>query len=396
MRKLTVLALPTRLAALGTLPAVRPAPGVAAMTSPAPGSADLAQRRQPGKTVALTRRERLQYRCHSKGGVAMKRLFALVVAFALSLVGLAAVGGPAQAQEPGPNGQVAFDRFGPGPGGPAVYTMNPDGSQMRLLFARAGEFPHWSPDGTKVSVFCCDDGMAAHIVDVDTGDFRELAPPDPGLEVHCGLWSPDAQRFACESFGVTDPERNGIYSIRTSDGGGLRRITSNPGGDDTPGDYSPDGKRMVFVRADANGEHAGLYVTKVDGSGLLQIPTPGLIINFGFFAGSWSPRGNKILFVAQAGTNNRQAIYVVDADGSALRQLPIQLSCGGPVSDPRSTGCADPGWSPDGTKIVFIGVTGRGTQANIYTVNADGSHPSRLTNTGDAILPDWGPHPLAA
>jgi Tol biopolymer transport system component len=48
---------------------------------------------------------------------------------------------------------------------------------------------------------------------------------------------------------VTDPSRNGIYTIRSSDGGGLTRITSHPGGDDNPGDDSPDGKRMVFVRS---------------------------------------------------------------------------------------------------------------------------------------------------
>jgi Tol biopolymer transport system component len=349
---------------------------------PAPWGADTAREPSRRRSAAIT-------------GVAMKRLIALGIVAGMTLLGLVAVTGPAQAKVPGPNGQIAFTRLGSGPHGPAVYTMNPDGSQVRQLFDRDSGFPHWSPDGTKVSVFCCDDGMAAHIVDADTGDFRELAPPDPGLEVHCGQWSPDAQRFACESFGVTDPARNGIYSIRTSDGGGLQRITTNPGGDDTPGDYSPDGKRMVFIRADANDEHAGLYVTKVNGSGLLQIPTPGLIIHFGESAGSWSPSGNKILFDAQAGTDNRPAIYVVNADGSGLHQLPIQLSCGGPGSDPRSTACLQPGWSPDGTKIVFVGVTGNGTQANIYTVNADGSNPTRLTNSGDAILPDWGPHPLA-
>ncbi len=40
----------------------------------------------------------------------MKRLFAVFAVFVLSLLGLAAVGGPAQAQEPGPNGQIAFSR----------------------------------------------------------------------------------------------------------------------------------------------------------------------------------------------------------------------------------------------------------------------------------------------
>jgi hypothetical protein len=69
--------------------------------------------------------------------------------------------------------------------------------------------------------------MAAHFIDIDTGSFRELAPPDAALETHCGYgWSPDGRRIACEIFGVKDSNRNGIYSMRASDGGGLARITS--------------------------------------------------------------------------------------------------------------------------------------------------------------------------
>src|SRR5204862_414057 len=83
-------------------------------------------------------------------------------------------------------------------------TVGLDGHHTRQLFSNpsGAELPHWSPDGTQVSIFCCDDGMAAHIVTRDTGAFRELAPTDPNLEVHCGWWSPDGVRLACESFGL--------------------------------------------------------------------------------------------------------------------------------------------------------------------------------------------------
>jgi hypothetical protein len=42
----------------------------------------------------------------------------------------------------------------------------------------------------------------------------------------------------------------------------------------------------VFVRQDSTGR-VGLFVTRIDGSGLLELPTPGPILEFGFFAGSW-------------------------------------------------------------------------------------------------------------
>jgi Tol biopolymer transport system component len=312
------------------------------------------------------------------------------IAGLVALVAMSAA--PAGAKVPGPNGRIAFTQFEPATGATVTYTVNPDGSHVQRLFARGSEGPHWSPDGSQVSIFCCDDGMAAHIVDSDNGSFRELAPPDPTLETHCGQWSPDAQRLACESFGMTDPNRNGIYSIRSSDGGGLRRITSNPGGDDIPGDYSPDGKRLVFVRTDPDGE-VGVYVTRLNGSGLRPITPSGMLVH-DFFGGSWSPNGNNILLAARSAADHRLAIWVAGADGGGAHQLPIKPACGGAFSDPRSISCFQPGWSPDGTKVVFTRISANGTQENIYTVNADGSGLAQVTNTGHADQPDWGPHPL--
>jgi len=327
----------------------------------------------------------------------MRRLIALVTVSVMTLLGLVTVTGPAQAKVPGSNGRIVFAHFDQRLGNTVIYTVNSDGSHMQELFARGAELPHWSPDGSQVSIFCCDDGMAAHIVDPDTGNFRELAPTDPTLEVHCGFWSSDGTRLACESFGLTDPSRTGVWTIRSSDGGGLRQITSNPGGDDIPGDFSPDGKRLVFLRTDPNGQ-VSLFVVKLNGTGLRQITPPGMILDPpgpGAFGGSWSPSRNNILFVARAAPDHRRAIWVVNADGSGLHQLAISPSCGGAFSDPTSISCFDPGWSPDGTKIVFTRISANGTQSNIYTVNADGSHLFQVTNTGGDGQPDWGPHPLA-
>ena len=165
----------------------------------------------------------------------MKWLTAVVLCAGMALPAL-----PAQAKVPGPNGRIVFSRVLQHD--TVTYTVNPDGSHMQQLFAGFSGFPRWSPDGSQVSLLApCTDGeenCAATIVDPDTGTFREFKWPDPALETHCGFgWSPDGTQLACESFGVTDPSRNGIYTIRASDGRGLSRVTSNPGGDDIPGDY---------------------------------------------------------------------------------------------------------------------------------------------------------------
>lgn len=287
-------------------------------------------------------------------------------------------------------GRIAFARFDPALDGLVTYTVNSDGSELRQLFDGRSEYPHWSPDGTEIAIFCCDNGMAAHLLDAETGDLRELPPPDPTLETHCGFaWSPDGERLACEVYGVDDPSRNGIYTIRSSDGGGLTRVTSNPGGTDIPGDYSPGGKRLVFFRSDEDG-HAGIFVTRLNGTGIRRVAPRDMLVA-DTSAGSWSPSGNRILFVASTSPDHHKAIWVVNPDGGSLHQLPIEPVCGGRFSNPRSAGCYSPSWSPDGTKIVFTRSSPNGRRENIFTVDADGSGLFQVTNGGGDDLPDWGP-----
>ena len=245
--------------------------------------------------------------------------------------------------------------------------MNPDGTDVTLLFERGASNGRWAPDGSTISFFCCDDGMAAHFVDPDTESFRETAPPDPALETHCGFaWSPDGKRLPCETYGVDDPKLNGIYSIRVSDGGGLTRITSNPDGGDIPGDYSPDGKRLVFVRSKSD-RPTGIFVTNVNGSGLRRLTPKDMILDESGFAGSWSP-SDEILVVAYEGAGGPKRIWVVNADGGAPRPLPLTLTC--------ESGCYSPSWSPDGNSIVFA--RGNGSSESIYIARADGSDPIQL------------------
>jgi Tol biopolymer transport system component len=224
--------------------------------------------------------------------------------------------------------------------------------------------------------------------------------PDPDhLFTACPLMSPDGSRLACESFGEdrfenpTDPTLNGIYTIRSADGGGLTRMTSNPGGDDLPGDYAPNGKRLAFARFDENGDPVGLYVTRTDGSHLRRITPAGMILTS---AGDWSPQGNAIVFSRRVSSDMRQSLWVVHADGSGLREIVVEGEppCGRPIAEPGSRSCFNPRWSPDGGKIVF-NVFSDATGENVYSANADGTGVTQVTDGGDDEMPDWGTHPLA-
>jgi Tol biopolymer transport system component len=324
------------------------------------------------------------------GGV----LAGLVAAAALTAI-------PAGGKPSGQNGRIAFALFDPALDGTVTYTANPDGSSVEQLFSAgpSGE-PRWSPNGSQLAILAaCTDGeenCAVTIVNPDTGKVRQLKMLDPTLFTACLVWSPDGKRFACEGFGEPDSSRNGIYTIRSSDGGDLTRMTSNPGGDDLPGDYSPDGKRFVFARFDEDGDPVGLYVVRTDGSQLRPITPAGTIVSS---PGDWSPQGNAIVFARRVRADRRTSLWVVNPDGSGLREIRLQAqpACGGPISDPTSRGCIHPRWSPDGKKIIFSISTenATGEVESVYTVNSDGTGLTQVTHGGEADgTPDWGPHPL--
>jgi Tol biopolymer transport system component len=290
---------------------------------------------------------------------------------------------PATAKPPGANGLISFTRFDPALDQDVVYTVNPDGSHEQPLMAGA-ESGQWSPDGTRIAVGpdCC----AERILNPDDGSYTELPTfyPDLGLFLPCNVWSPDGARLACEGFG-DQPSADGLYTIRSSDGGDVRRVTSGAD-DDYPGDYSPNSKRIVFLRSSFDFGPLALYTVKLDGSDLRQLTPPGM--NFDFTGGSWSPQGNEILFSAKPSEGARSAVFVVHADASGLRQIPIP-SCG------TTAGCHEPVWSPDGKKIAFTMFVPQTGQADLYAVNPDGTGLYQVTHTGlGAGLKDWGTHPL--
>ena len=286
-----------------------------------------------------------------------------------------------------PSGPIVFTRAGPSEDAAAIYAANVDGSKITEVFAGSAGGARWSPDGTAISFFCCDDGNAAHILDVATGEVRYLEQPDPTLELYCGAaWTSDSERVACEGFGVEDPSLNGIYTIRVSDGGDVTRITSNPDSNDIAGDFSPDGTRLVFMRFEDE-QPVGLFVSNADGSDPVQLPTGDLLLDDSGHAGSWSPTGDRILFVARASEELHKAIWIASADGGEPQQLPITPTCGGPFEHGEH-GCYWPRWSPDGEQIVFTR-SDDVEDAGIYVVNADGSGIQPVTEDEDDQA-DWG------
>jgi len=318
-----------------------------------------------------------------------------LIAFAALAAAIACVAAnAAAARPPGSSGKIVTNSENLVTGAEQVYTVDPDGTDEQLLYDNS-EVGQWSPDGTRVALVTQTDPPQVLLYNVDDGSSVYFGLPFdryPGLALFCTVWSPDGARLACEGQGQTDPSLNGVYTLRASDGGDLQRVTYEPNGDDCPGDYSPDGHRLVITRA--NDTTYALYTVKLDGSGLKQITPDGM--DFNFCNGNWSRQRNDIVFSAHVpNLDYHSSVWVVHFNGTGLRQLPIAGPCGGPLADPATYGCFNPVWSPDGRKIA-IGRNQADDQRDLYTVNADGSGLFQVTHTPGVseFNGDWGIHSL--
>ena len=140
-------------------------------------------------------------------------LFALLAAAVTAVTAV-----PGAAKAPRANGKIVLNSDNRATGKEEIYTVDPNGTNRQLV--GVGETGQWSPDGTKIAMGleCC----GAGIMNVDTGAFTPLHLDSQyaNLFLGCGTWSPDGARLACEG-GFKDPSLQGVYTVRSSDGGDL-------------------------------------------------------------------------------------------------------------------------------------------------------------------------------
>jgi Tol biopolymer transport system component len=109
---------------------------------------------------------------------------------------------------------------------------------------------------------------------------------------------------------------------------------------------------------------------------------------------TYSPDGKKITFERVFGTNGQpgwDAIFTMNADGSHLSQLTQTYTSFPPASEVHQ-----PRWSPTGKEIAFVRLNDAAKPSNesaIEVMNADGSNLRRLTPWGmRASNPRWSPN----
>jgi hypothetical protein len=226
-----------------------------------------------------------------------------------------------------------------------IWTAARDGSDPRPLVVGPDWqwIPHWSPDGLWV----------AYTNEPESGPWAAAGPAGLGGGGFLGTGI---------GYGSSNPVRSyaDIWRVRADGTGSPERLTDAPG-DDRAATFSPDGTKLAFDSTRSGG--TDIFVMNADGSAVRQ-----LTFDHGFTWGAaWSPDGSRIAF--NSWRSGRQSIYVMGADGSN----PIQVTSG-PGED------MEPSWSPDGTRIVFRRVLDAPDGGEIWSVKADGTNLTSLSD----------------
>jgi TolB protein len=152
--------------------------------------------------------------------------------------------------------------------GQAIWLMNSDGSNRKLIGRGHGEYPTWSPDGSQLA-FAGGNYYDIHVMTSD-GSSTIALTQQPAYDMG-PAWSPDGQWIAyhtqVDSYpNVSEPglgPEMEIHLIRP-DGSEDHAITSDENDDSFP-TWSPDGKHLVWQR---DGQ---LVAARPDGTGMVTL-----------------------------------------------------------------------------------------------------------------------------
>lgn len=327
-----------------------------------------------------------------------------------------------------PDGQqIAFVWNGPQGDNPDIYVkLIGAETPLRLTTNTAADTkPAWSPDGRHIAFLRqSTDGSASYLIPALGGAERKLADLFPWQVPGDGnspYFSPDGKALAIpDKHSADEPLGIFLLSLET---GEKRRLTTAP--ISSLGDYypafSPDGKKLAFVRA-PRWSTDDLYILSLAGGEPQRLTFDNLTIT----GLTWTPDSREIMFTSRRGGSTRH-LWRVAADGGtpervdtvgadvlspalslqgnrlaytqALDDINIwrfDLDAAGRVKSQTSLIASTfwdhgPDYAPDGRKIVFV--SDRSGSNGIWVSASDGSNPQLLHSCGPYVTgtPRWSP-----
>jgi len=290
---------------------------------------------------------------------------------------------PASATFTGQNGRITF--VADTSGTFQLYTMNADGSGVMQVTnlppsGNSTWWPNYSPDGTQI-VFSHDmtGSLELYVINADGTGLRQLTTD--GTDKLFARWSPDGRR-------VVFLRIEGIFQVialRAADGSGaIEDVTRSPWAVYQP-TFTPDGRHILFGSQEG-GLVSAIWIMNLHGSNKKRLTKAAIEAG----GPDVSPDGRHVVFYSQQNTPRPTHVFVMDLSGTRVKQL-----------TPDELVSLTPTYSPDGTKVAFQGGNTL-ESANIFTMNADGSGITEIASDlvepencfiGNCLIPDWGAKP---
>ncbi len=228
-------------------------------------------------------------------------------------------------------------RLDQGPRAVRLYVSSSDRSELRpLKGTRGAEEPKFAPDGRTVFFTryrlrsrvngrgkkeFVSSGASIWAIDVFGGSARRITPERDGVWMYAGSFSPDGEDLLASRL-----SRRGSWSVvRINLASGKESVFLRRAADPV---YSPDGRRVAFVRWRNVPRHGGksesrsdLFTVRSGGGGLRRLTrSPG-----SDYSQSWDPSGERLAFVRYPPAwlepeelGYGSAVMQVNADGSCL------------------------------------------------------------------------------
>ncbi|TBR35847.1 MULTISPECIES: S9 family peptidase [Dyella] len=268
-----------------------------------------------------------------------------------------------------------------------------------------------SPDGKAVAWTLSGEGRTLiEIADIDGHNVRHIGRAGPGVCSQTDVtWAPDSHRIAFLSDCGDKDKRRNLFVVDTKDLDNPRQIAPLRGLAANLA-WTNDGRSIGFLfvenatrrssaTAAAKPQIGEIGVDGVEVQRVAAVDANGSELRFltganqHVYEFSWSPDGSRIAFVSAPppGDNNWWVSKLWVQGTQAGAQPSVAVDPATTKSSLRGLQMALPRWSPDGSRIAFIGglMSDQGaTGGDIYSVSSQGGEPVNLT-PDTKVSPVW-------
>ncbi|MCF8352766.1 MAG: hypothetical protein K9H15_16485 [Bacteroidales bacterium] len=228
-----------------------------------------------------------------------------------------------------------------------------------------------SPDGSKIAYLASgNDFHNLYLKNIEGG--RSTIQRTFNRDIMDMSYSPDGKYIV---FSERKGENNNIYMINATEGVAVQQLVNSSASELSPS-FSSDGDDIFFAKS----EGTRYYIWSLNiRSSLLTQYTEG-------FTPSLAPNGEDLVVTRNSRDGSRGEIWIINI----VRGTETLV-----LSDPEK-GFSSPRISPDGEKIICVGVTEgdktKPTNLDLYLINTDGTNLMRLTfHGGHDVSPVWAP-----